>query len=609
MNYDGISHQFDAYIMILRSIALATISAVSLSACVQVPIKPVEKPITTQWMTMNGVSMTFGGTFDLGEFSDMPRVRSMSDIRNLSIITSALRGTVARQIKNGDYAGAMVTNQMAARYADYQAHVATATRVASQSLLRNGDGRTDLAPGSYAVLPAFSRYEAPAKLAFSFWPYGTPQDVAAADPDTMIDAIGGFLKAVSPPAESPTATTLNAKDAVSLPLDSPVTLANGAVLERTGDSFVLHNPKATSIQIDLQRLGYLPPIRKPSEARIAAGKILAAMNEVIAAPVRDGFANNVDIAAPNKVVVNRGQMRTAALRVTGEWARNAQDAIESRDAYTQRGHPFRLAIDARVAAQNFPERSAFRSQCAASLQGPYQKYMFFDLLKGAYGEIFDLTCEFTRNKLDKEGEVIYSRRFYITEEGAIQSWASLLKDKNTAQELERLDTTTAVTEDMVGLLPIIGNLESGLKCLDKTTLTKYVRGVIQDNRALESSRAFVSNLYSTPPSSLVSQASDCASALPLVGFGARHGINAAKMAGLGKFIGQNSKDFSTIMRILESGLKSKAKWETITADMTHAGVSASNPFVRSGKSLYDILQGGKSVADVVNAVTVFSGSV
>lgn len=595
---------------------IALLLGIAASGCVQTPSRPTSQgPVTSMAgtaapiLTVNGIGMRLGGSFDLGVYRDLPRLRTMGDFKALGQVVKGLRSATASEIKRKDYPAALMANHLAVKFADYQASMVVGSGAAAQSLLKYGDGRVDLPPGSYAILPAFDRYEAPRRqYSFNDWSYGPAQQVAANDLDTTIDSIGGFLKAVSAPRQLPApAETLSIEQALSLPLNQPVTLLSGAVLERTQDSFVLHNPKSAPLQIDLQALGYLPPIRTPSAARIAAGKILAKINDVAVTPVMAGATNNVDIAPPNRILYDIGAKRIGGLRIDGDFAKAPDEVVMSKNEYEQAGSPFRLAVDARVAMQRSRERKDFQSQCLAMGRNTIGGYTFLDRMEGAYGEVVDLRCVRKRNKDDMTGELIYARRYYVTDDGQVKSWESLLRDKGTADQLAETDARTAAFEDILGAIPFIGNIESGLKCTDTRTMTSFLRGFDSDIKGLSQRRSFVSDIYTfTPDDSQLRKALDCANALPLLGYGAKLGVKAVELAGLSRYASKFGQDFIVAMSFFESGLRSGQKWEQVVTNAGRANAILGGRTHQYGKVVYDCLQNGKTLGELSAAVVVLA---
>ena len=549
----------------------------------------------------------------MGRYRDMPRLRTVDDYQALTQTVDAYQKAVAKEIQRGDFNAALVANHLAAKFADYQASMAASNREAIKSLRTYGNGRMDLAPGAYVVLPAFDRYDPPRKFSFNDWPYGEAQQVAANDFGTKLDALGGILRAINGPQEKKTPNaappaTMNVQQALSLPLNQPVTLLNGAVLERTKDSFVLHNPGTYPIQIDLQSLGYLPPIRTPSPSRLAAGSILFNINSTTGDPVIAGITDNVDIAPPNRILYDKGGKRTGGLRVDGDFARTPDDVATSKREYEKAGSPFRLAVDARYAMQRSKERNNFVAQCTTMSTNMSGSFYFLDRMEGAYGEVIDLRCFRRRAKGETEGEVVYSRRYFVTDNGQIKSWESLLLDKDTAAQLDRMDNLTDAVENLVGLLPIVGNAENGLKCADQTTITARARNLLSDKSALlDQKRAFVTDIYDiNAKDSAIDRASNCAGALPLLGNASKFGLKTAQLANFGKYVDSAGKDIAIAMNFFDSGLRSGAKWEAVAAQMGRSIATEGSQAMKYAKTAYDTLQNGKSLSDLASSVTTIS---
>jgi len=205
------------------------------------------------------------------------------------------------------------------------------------------------------------------------------------------------------------------------------------------------------------------------------------------------------------------------------------------------------------------------------------------------------------------GELIYARRYYVTDDGRVQSWESLLRDKETATALTKFDTDNGAYEDLLGVLPFVGNIESGLKCFDKTTITTRLRNRFQSNQELTMKRGFVSDIYSfTPDDSQIKKALDCANALPLLGYGTRLGLKATELAGLGRYASQFGKDFMVAMSFFDSGLNSGKKWEQVIAESGRINMLLGGRTHLYKKTMYDMVQNGKSIGEVAAAVVTLA---
>lgn len=599
-----------------KSLLVCAIATLGLSACVQTPVRPgsSSSSLLGQLTSINGVAAYAGGTFEMGRFSGLPRARTSEDMSALSGIIKFYRDTTVKAVRNGDYEAAMMANHLAAKFADYQSSLAAGSRAAVQSMLDHGTGNIDLPAGAYAILPAFDRYEEESiKFSFADWPYGPAHEVAVNDLDTKMDIAQGILNLVSDKPRTNrqrTTKSLGIEKAMSLPLNQPYTLTNGAVLERTKDSFILHNPGVGPVRVDVQKLGYLPPIRTPSNARKIAGQILAEMNRTTFELVWEvgNVVGGINVEPPNKVLFTRlgGAARPAAFHIEGRLARNAEEVLSSKRAYETPGSPFRLAMDSRYGMEKSLERNQFRSQCFAMARNVAGGYFFLDFLKGTYGEIVDLQCVRKRSADDKEGELIYSRRYYVTDSGQVKSWESLMRDQETANKLKDLDQTIEARENIVQLLGFLGNVESGLKCTNSTTMSKsFTMYNDPAAAALDSKRSFVSDIYSMDAdSSAFDRASNCASALPVLGSAAKLGLKAAELASLGKYVDGFGKPLVSAMKFFDEGLLAQRGWDTVAASLP----LKSQQSMDLAKWIYDSMQKGKNLADLAESLKAFTSS-
>jgi outer membrane lipoprotein SlyB len=556
---------------------------------------------------INGMAAFLGGAYRLEPFAGLPPVKTMADVRALNEAVRHMNALTVGYLKRGDYDAALVSNHLAARLAEYQLYVASSTRAAIEAMATNVGGASSIAPGSYAVLPVFDRggvkpvvlsaAEAPNPF-IALRPMNGLQ-VAASGLDALLGVLGGGNRQ---PQQQRAAAMEAVESLGSMPIGTPVTLPSGIVVERTVDSFIVHNPNKTTASVNLGELGYLPPIREPGANRKAAGKIMLETMESThqvfertLAPLHDG----VWPAAPNSIVVDGRQ--TALIDVGGTITQDPKKSAQSAKEYGRTGSPFRLSMDAIEQSLGSGERQQFQQQCL----GPGGRSHTFGVdFTGAYAEIVVLWCG---NGHTARVHDVYERQFYLTETGMLQTWSSLLKDARTISLLKEFDKLAEANENLVQIIPVVGNVESGFKCVSggSASLTRVAMTTGSDAPKIDDARAFVKAIYDpyTAPGWDAGRVLDCASALPAVGSLAKTAGQIGK--GLDARLAVRGNEIYDALKLFDTALTSRtAPVETAQTLSKLSDGSQAAGFI--AKTYYDGVQTAKTFKDFSSSLMTLS---
>jgi outer membrane lipoprotein SlyB len=546
---------------------------------------------------INGMAAFLGGTYHLESFAGLPPVKTMADVRALNAAVRHMNALTVAKLKRGDYDATLVSNHLAARLAEYQLYIASSTRSAIEAMANNVGGASSISPGSYAVLPIFDRggvkpvvlsvAEAPNPF-IAFQPADGVQ-VAASGLDALLGVLSGGNRQ---PQQQRAAATEAIESLGSMPIGTPVTLPSGVVVERTVDSFVVHNPNKTTASVNLGELGYLPPVREPGTNRKTAGKIMLQTMESthqVFERTLTTLHEGVWPAAPNGITADGRQ--TAVIDVGGSITQDPKKSAEAAKEYRRIGSPFRLSMDAVEQALGSSERQQFQQQC---LPGG-RNHTFGVDFTGAYAEIVVLWCGNGRTARNHD---VYERQFYLTETGMLQTWSSLLKDAGTVSLLKEFDKLAEANENLVQIIPVVGNIESGFKCVagGGSSLTRNTMVLDSAAARVDSSRAFVKTFYDpyAVPGWDAGRALDCAAALPAVGGLAKTAGQIGK--GLDARLATRGNEIYDALKMFDTALTSRvAPAETAqTLSRLSDGSQAAGLIA---KTYYDGIQTAKSFVD------------
>lgn len=556
---------------------------------------------------INGMAAFLGGAYYLEPFAGLPPVKTMADVRALNQAVRHMNALTGGYLKRGDYDAALVSNHLAARLAEYQLYIASSTRAAVEAMANNVGGTSSIAPGSYAVLPIFDRggvkpvvlsaAEAPNPFV-AFQPADGVQ-VAASGLDALLGVLGGGNRQ---PQQQRAAAMEAIESLGSMPIGTPVTLPSGVVVERTVDSFIVHNPNKAMASVNLGELGYLPPIREPGANRKTAGKIMLQTMESThqvfertLIPLREG----VWPAAPNIIAVDGRQ--TAVVDTSGTITQDSKKSAESAKEYRRTGSPFRLSMEAIEQALGSGERQQFQQQCLGSVG---RSHTFGVDFTGAYAEIVVLWCGNGRTARNHD---VYERQFYLTETGMLQTWSSLMKDAGTVSLLKVFDKLAEANENLVQIIPVVGNVESGFKCVSggSASLTRVAMTVGRDAQKVDETRAFVKTIYDpyTAPGWDAGRVLDCASALPAVGGMAKTAGQIGK--GLDVRLATRGNEIYDALKLFDTALTSRVA--PVEAAQTLSKLSdGSQAAGFIAKTYYDGIQTAKTFKDFSSSLMTLS---
>lgn len=540
---------------------------------------------------INGIPVGNGGVFELGRLSGLPPVQTVKDLRDLDRAVHAAQHLARARLEAGDYGGAMMATHFASLLLEYQALIGISNHRVFESMKSMRDGRVTIPAGAYAVLPVFDRggYTHHERVDISFMPTESGEPILVASNGLLSGILDSLPKRSSGATSRKVPVTA---EYAALPVGMTVTFANGLVMKRTDDSIVVHNPKGVDLDAELEKMGYMPPIPLPSKHRQDAGRIMKNMTYSSNLIFLRNATGDAWPKAPNLIVSNVPQVQGGLLNVDGDLAQSKAEDVAAKKLYADTKSSYRLAMDTLVSLQSVSEWGSFKNAC---LNGGYRTASLNAI--GLHGEIAAFLCGSGRNV----GSDVYSRQFYIGEKGLHMTLESIMRDEAVAQEVKRYSLEKDLASNLIQMIPLIGNFESGIKCSgsDFSLWDVYAEGSEKMKAA-----AFVKKIYD--PQNLKDgpflRTLDCMSAIPLVGVSVKGAAKAKELAGgLREYVTKSADDFYQISRVFDTTLVNGAEYAVLAEKASKYG-DAWAAVAPTAKHLYDTVQRATSISEIAGSL-------
>jgi len=521
------------------------------------------------------LSQATNESYRVGQFQTMPRIKTQADLAALDALNEKYVGMMKKAAASGDNEAYAVARHLAAKTMGYRLFINAGSASALASMQAAGINKIKLRPGAYAMLPAFDRISSAEKVASGlhdrYW-------TMTADASDIIKGVSTMVDTVSRMQDMSLTRPKSLLE--SIPEGVPYTGVNEAgqpfVVERSKDMFILHNPGKEPVQLDAERLGYVPRLAAPDAVRRKAAPILFNIQRLGHAEFkRIQGAKRVYAQAPNLIIAGNRQIH---LDENGNEAQTAEDAKRGAIAYKNLPE-YRLAIslwDDRV--YGLKERVQFTQACAGVPGARSTMHMS----EGQYAEVVGLSCN------DSQTVPLYQKTYFSTGEGMIQTWASVVKDNATREQAKRALALNAAGELMLSVAPVYGNFDSAARCATGSSITSRTMKVADPSLAAADLAAFV-GLSDDP--SMFDKALDCLGAVPLVGSAAGAAANTSRLAKLdiGKL-----KQIEQSLQLFDTNLVSGKKWaesaETISQFKNQNAVKVAKVFYETAQADNQIQQ-------------------
>lgn len=492
-------------------------------------------PIIGRHAAINGIQLTETSpdAFPMGKFQGFLQMTSKADFAALNGMSLEYAAAAWDAASRQDWEGFAVNRRLGMRITEYRVHQKIATTAFVDSLSSRSDGSGILAPGSTIFLPGFTRWGADQQRTASSkyqsqlfsaniqkpdWA-NAPKTADASDVFNLVRTASDVLTGKKMPVNNIAQAKSQAGDLLSQLPEHAVFSAhdsagNTFLVERTKEGFLVGNPGGRPVIVPLAKLGFVPDMPEPNEVRRNAGPLALRMQEVRhkffwQAMGTTGTRILATTQSPNKVFIQNTRV-SGLFDADGNLASNAITGQSGVSAY-QTNPSYRLALD----MVNFAghENQEFKGQCNQLMRGVAYDTNYL----GENAEILRHEC------FDNTKYPLISRDFYVLDGKTMQTFESLMKDRNLAEKLKHADTNRDLAESVIGFVPTIGNIDSASKCLTGTALSSYTAIAASKMRGgNEAYRAFVSDLL--PPSqepSVLAKSLTCASAIPAFGTATR----------------------------------------------------------------------------------------
>ena len=515
-------------------------------------------------ITMNELTMTPMNGFPQEAFMGIPPIVTPQDALAAASTVRKLADLSAQARTEGNPELSILSMYWAKRISSTTVCILSASL---NSIATNTGKTASIPPKGVVILPSFNEYSAGGNQNQALLNAMSSMMAAneyAASKGVMVADLNGFSNALNllgqlagnaapqqttpqqqlapapiaqpAPAQAASATP---KGMVGLPLNVVVKLPDGTFAMQTDDALTLYNPNDTATDVPLNKLDFKVRTAAFSEQRKAAAPMMFKIND---AATNWGFATyiqiapgpfSLNIATPNKLIdVRRRDMTVAYIEGDGSIG---SDPTSGKIAY-RTDHKFSNAMDLLQRIGTTKSVTEFINVCANDL-----KLSAYQVLDGKYARIMQNVCfKGAYGNQDK----MYVRTYFIGELGKnpIQTSESANLDKANQNEMTKALTNGAAFSDVLSLLPLVGNVESGLRCMGDYTMAQQAAignalmktglpaSDLPFNRQKNMAIATLSG-WTPPPADEWSfdRVVNCASALPIVGY-AGTAVKAADQA-------------------------------------------------------------------------------
>lgn len=565
--------------------------------------------------------------FPMGKFAGFPRITSKADFVKLDVLSKAYAQASWEAAAQQDWEGFAVNRHLGMRIVEYRLHHKLAAMDFVRSLSASKDGSGVLAPGATVFLPGFTRWGDAEKVASADYQQqilsanigdvnwaAAPKVADLSDIVGLLKTVNGALAGTARPSSNGgignvAAAERQAADLLAQLPPGAVFSAHDAagnefLVERTDGGFNVGNPGGRPVAVPLGKLGFVPDMPLPSAARRNAGVLAKRMQEARHALFWEAKTQAAGLGgllsttkAPNEILIQSPRTPVRGfLDENGDLAAD-QAAVKAGASAYKFNPSYKLALEmANYAGHRNPQ---FENEC---WKMPASNAYDTDYL-GENAEILRHKC------FDKARQVRKVRDFYVLDGKTMQTFASLVGERETAAKLQQADAARDLSEAVIGFVPNAGNYDSAAKCLTGTSISSWSLQYLEKNTqgSDERYRSFVSDLLppAADPSNL-EKSLTCAAAIPALG-------TATKLLSkVGGWVGRFG-DWSASERGL-SALKAMEFFDTNIAATKNAdelvkieGLTSQS--MATLKGFYDSIQvvnGGNQTAQATQATSIFN---
>lgn len=617
--------------------------AVGLGGCVTPGVSPIGsadepklKPVFFNDMRLTPVAAP--------RLVSLPFSGSLEDIAAMSGTLSRLDARRTASLVAGEFEMAALWNHYHAKLAAMRVGMNVSTRDAIDQLQRTSGKAFSLAPGALVVLRS-GLDEGTQQLSWlngfdeNIFDNALRVDVAdVSQSGSFVEALRIINKTLEQANETikpgstrgmntgagagiysgHAATTLGVEN---VPANIPFALSNGAVLVRRvtpkGSTFMFYNPGNVAAEVPIENLAYVPPPPPLSRLRQEASPIIVNMGEstwaqyvnvyrktAMERPPAHSFRGAMYGDGPH---FGRDGRLTADLREIAEVDRliaSGNNAFTTAARVSQRAHSFANS-QACGKVNEVYDNWAMNGRRTRPEDTPGWRPDIHVVPRVQFGGPYAANARISC--MDRDLNTHYSQNYFIGENDAVRTAASLLTDQRVADQLRRIDKSNEAANDMLGVVPVVGNVVSAFRCAEPDDAERARLMAKVTNPSVAKSRPFVEYLYDVSTvernnlfGETVTHYLDCAAAVPLVGTAVKGGALATK--GLNAaWKGGGSARFAQMSQALDEASKAVNGYERLEQMASTGGVAVAKA-AKTAHSFQGYAQRADNLVDFSNGL-------
>lgn len=450
------------------------------------PAKPQPIPNMTP-LVINGLKVTPITGFSPEAFSGVPPIVTPQDIQAAATAVKQFSKIAKQAQAAGNTELSILSMYWAKRISTVTVGILTASL---QSITTNTGTTASIPAKGLVILPAFNQHRESESTAmqallkelkdtFQTANYPT-QSVQVADNSGFANALN-FLQKINTPqpgqattsAQSPSQTNANAQITATqtlagFPKNIVLQLPDGTQILKTDESLTIYNPNDKPISLPLEKLDFMPRTPDLSPARQAAADLMFKIREGHMAWVfgtyakQSGLFNTIARSPNNLVDLSNGGKTIAYFSQSGDIDTTPTSGAQ---AYKKQAS-YKRAMDTLNAVDK--ASSPVRAKINICMSGSHSS---FTVLAGKFANQIQAKCFDGSYSAPR---IFSTKTFYIGEnKEIIQTMESLMKDKKIQKTMKKALDEGEAASDLLSFAGMVGNVESGLQCIDTYTMTQY----------------------------------------------------------------------------------------------------------------------------------------
>jgi hypothetical protein len=477
--------------------SVLALTVLMVASCAEIPkdLFPVQQPARS--LSFNGMTLTevSESSFNLGRFRNLPRVRTMADIKSLDSAIMSYGEIQKRAARKADWETMMTARHLGMLLVEYRAYVTGSSLQSIKSIQTDTDGfaMMTVPAGGYAVLPYKLGVNPPSssasmeKALMQLMEASLNRNAEHGDGVHVAINLQEVLKTISDvqqPVYQPSATRSSGYVSASslpsmtnmIPMNRPFIVrepgGNRYVLERTENAWVISNPSGADMKIQIEKLGYAPEFKGYDADREAAVSLATKIEDQGISLLVDAKRKNLP-GIGNCFTFKPGGFSCIGKRYhvdeNGNLVANDAEKPQSKDYEKKAAYSLAMELNGDWRFKE-PVFTSFKNSCERALSSSIISSKY-----GRSGELYTISC------IDQNGNAVYSRQYYISFEKKrlVQTIGSVLEDSKKRDEIEKALAPAKMAEGFAQFVPGLGTIDSLAQCAGADSLTRdmYLRFV------------------------------------------------------------------------------------------------------------------------------------